>query len=108
MTAVFAQTLSTVKSPDGKIEVVVSLSSGLLGYNVSVQNEMVLKPSGLGVIREDADLSKDLVFISVSPVQKVSDSYKMLYAKMLKKETLPTRPTKRCFICVMQKMICWM
>ena len=76
-----AQTLPLVKSPDGKIEVSVSLSSGLLNYRVSLQNETVLKPSSLGIIREDADLSKTLIFLSSTPVQKVTDNYKMLYAK---------------------------
>ena len=81
LTIINAQTIATIKSPDGKIEVKVSLSSGLLNYGVAVQNETVLKPSSLGIIREDADLSKDLVLLSTTPVQKVTDNYKMLYAK---------------------------
>ena len=81
LTSLMAQTLSTVKSPDGKIEVSVSLSSGLLHYSVTTQNETVLEPSNLGIIREDADLSKDLVFLSSTPVQKIVDNYKMVYAK---------------------------
>jgi len=96
ITSLIAQTLSTVKSPDGKIEVSVSLSSGLLNYTVSAQNETVLKPSTLGVIREDADLSKDLVFISSTPVQKVVDNYKMLYAK---KRNITYTANKKVFHC---------
>src|SRR5215203_3352860 len=76
-----AQMLPVVKSPDGKIEVSVSLSAGLLSYSVSVQNKMVLKPSTLGIVRQDADLSKELILLSSTPVQKVTDNYKMLYAK---------------------------
>src|SRR5687768_2716285 len=81
LTIISAQTVGTIKSPDGKIEARVSLSSGLLTYSVAAQNETVLKPSSLGIIREDADLSKELVFLSSTPVQKVTDNYKMLYAK---------------------------
>jgi len=81
LTIINAQTIATVKSPDGKIAVSVTLSSGLLNYSVAIQNETLLKPSSLGIIREDADLSKDLVLLSSTPVQKVTDSYKMIYAK---------------------------
>ena len=76
-----AQTIPGVKSPDGKIEVTVSLAGGELRYTVSFQNETVLKPSNLGIIREDADLSKNLVLLSSTPAQKVTDNYKMVYAK---------------------------
>src|SRR5688500_9760495 len=76
-----AQALPVVKSPDGKIEVSVNLSAGLLSYSVSLQNETLLKSASLGIVREDADLSKDLVLLSSTPVQKVTDNYQMLYAK---------------------------
>ena len=76
-----AQTIPGVKSPDGKIEVTVSMAGGELRYSVSFQNEKVLRPSNLGIIREDADLSKDLIFVSSAPVQKITDNYKMLHGK---------------------------
>ena len=94
LASVIAQTSSTVKSPDGKITVSVNLSSGLLTYTVEVQNETVLKPSNLGIIREDADLSKDLVLLSSTPVQKVIDNYKMLYAK---KSNITYQANKKTF-----------
>src|SRR5688500_9660007 len=76
-----AQTIPGVKSTDGKIEVAVSLAGGELRYSVSFQNETILKPSNLGIIREDADLSKELVLLSSTPVQKITDNYKMVFAK---------------------------
>ena len=94
LTRLSAQSLGNIKSLDGKIDVSVNLSSGLLNYTVSFQKETVLKSSSLGIIREDADLSKDLVFLSSSPVQKVTDNYKMIYAK---KRSINYQANKKVF-----------
>jgi alpha-glucosidase len=85
---------ATVKSPDGKIDVKLTLASGQLTYTVAHQNEIVLKPSKLGLIREDADLSKDLVLLSSSPVQKVADQYQMIYGK---KKNINYQANKKVF-----------
>ena len=76
-----AQASLTVKSPDGKIEARLSVASGQATYTVRHQNEIVIRTSRLGLVREDADFSTGLSFVSSSPVQKVTDHYRMIHGK---------------------------
>lgn len=71
-----------VKSPDGKISVVLQTGlNGTMTYSVHYQDKPVLIDSRLGILRPDADFSSGLRVMSVSPVTPVSDSYTLLYGK---------------------------
>lgn len=50
-------------------------------YKVYYNKEIVLDSSELGIIREDADFSKNLEIIDISEGEKISDSYSMLQGK---------------------------
>ncbi len=69
-------------SPDSKLKVTLkSDAKKAYNYTVSYDNKTVLEPSKLGVVRMDADFTKDLYFISAEKVEKVKDQYEMLNAK---------------------------
>lgn len=77
-----AQRSFTLKSPDKNIQVKFELDkSGVPTYSVKNENAVVLERSKLGLIRQDADFSKNLSFISASAVGKVTDSYELLTSK---------------------------
>lgn len=72
----------SVKSPDGRISVhLVSLDSGTFKYKISVDGKDVINPSALGLVRDDADFSKNLSVEKVSNEEKVSDKYELLHGK---------------------------
>src|SRR5690606_26423300 len=77
--SVFAQEMT---SPDEKLKVTLK-SDAKRAYNYSVlyDGKTVFEPSKLGVVRMDADFTKDLYIISVEKVEKVKDQYEMLNAK---------------------------
>src|ERR1035437_4560199 len=79
----FAQnSVVTIESPDKKILVKILVNkNGQPNYTVSYDNEIVLKPSALGLIRTDGDFSKNLKLSSSSPVENIIDNYQMIYAK---------------------------
>ncbi len=80
----FGESSYTVKSPNGKIAVTFSITpEGIPVYTVSYSGAVVLRQSKLGIVRSDADFSKDLKLISASDEKQVSENYKMLYGKRL-------------------------
>jgi len=68
-----------ISSPDKNIE--VTCFPGQATYDISYKGEKVLHDSKLGVIRSDADFSKDLKVIKVSNPSIVKDNYTMVNAK---------------------------
>lgn len=69
-------------SPDGKIQVILkSDSKKSYTYAVNFEGKTVLEPSKLGVVRMDADFTKDLYLIKAENVELVKDKYEMLNAK---------------------------
>lgn len=73
---------AVVASPDGALEVRVSLNAeGAPRYAVSRAGRPVLAESRLGLVRDDTDFSRGLALAAVSPVEPVSDRYEMLTAK---------------------------
>ncbi|MGI4728184.1 MAG: glycoside hydrolase family 97 catalytic domain-containing protein [Janthinobacterium lividum] len=76
---------ATVSSPDKKLKVsFVSVKGQGVTYQVSYLGATVLQNSKLGIIRSDADFTKSLTILHVSPVQAVIDNYTMLFAKKSK------------------------
>ena len=73
---------TTIKSPDGKISAEILLDKNQqLVYNISYAGEAVMENSRLGVIREDADFSTGMQWLSNSKQSKVKDHYNTLNAK---------------------------
>lgn len=78
----WGQSSHIIYSPDSLISVEFKLSEdGKAVYSVSRSGTLVLEESRLGVVREDEDLSGNLVLISVSGPERITDSYTMLYGK---------------------------
>jgi hypothetical protein len=74
-----------VESPSGSICAQISVSQeGIPEFEILFKNNSVTRHNRLGIVREDADFSRDLTLISVSAVEKVEDHYSMLYGKRLK------------------------
>lgn len=72
----------TVASPDGRLQVVISLGDGgAPQYAVKLGEKSVLRPSKLGLIREDADFSQSLKLAKISEVRQVREEYEILTAK---------------------------
>ena len=71
-----------VSSPDGRVGVRVEIDAGgEPRYVVSFAGRDVLRPSRLGLVRDDADLSAGLRLTGVPAVERVADDYEMLTAK---------------------------
>ncbi len=73
-------------SPSGNIEIIISQTSDSLTYEVKYANtgengQTIIRPSPLGLVREDADFSKDLTFVSAENVREFSTSYTLTSGK---------------------------
>jgi alpha-glucosidase len=72
----------TVKSPDKSLEVIVKIDkSGIPVYSVTRDKQIVLENSRLGIIREDADFSKDLKIRKRNKSEIIDDDYTLLSGK---------------------------
>lgn len=70
----FAESVATVKSPDGNIVVTVSEDNGQLSYSVTNKGVPFIEKSALGLVMDYADCSQNLSLGEVS-YDKLSDSY---------------------------------
>lgn len=82
----------TVASPDGRLAVRVTLDAdGVPRWTVTRAGRAVLRPSRLGVVRDDVDLSRGLRLVGVSGVERVEDDYEILTAKRRRNRYRATR-----------------
>jgi hypothetical protein len=73
---------ATVKSPNGNIQAEIILNQNQqLFYHIKYAGEEILQYSKLGIVREDADFSANMQWISSTAPMLVSDKYNMLNAK---------------------------
>ncbi|MGC8825198.1 MAG: glycoside hydrolase family 97 catalytic domain-containing protein [Bacteroidales bacterium] len=69
-------------SPDGNIRVKVGLSqNGSLTYSVTANNQLIIKPSQLGLRLTSTDFSDSLTMVRIGESKRVSDQYSMLTGK---------------------------
>jgi alpha-glucosidase len=69
-------------SPNKKIEAEVWLNKNNgLQYNIRYGGKIIMQNAALGIIREDADFSKNLQWLSATEQTTVKDNYKILTAK---------------------------
>jgi alpha-glucosidase len=74
-----------VSSPDGKIHVKLNLDEAASPlFTVKYDNVEVLKNSKLGILRDDADFTKNLKLLSASDIEKITDNYTLLHGKQTK------------------------
>lgn len=64
----------SVASPDGRFEATVSLTDGMLSYNVKKEGTIIVKDSPLGLTLATEDLTQGLSFVSVA-TEEVDDPY---------------------------------
>ncbi|MBK8090322.1 MAG: glycoside hydrolase family 97 catalytic domain-containing protein [Chitinophagaceae bacterium] len=77
-----AQKSTIIKSPDNKIAAEVLLNKDQqLVYNIRYLNVAVLQNSSLGIVREDADFSMAMQWVTVSDQLLIKDNYRILTAK---------------------------
>lgn len=80
--AASGQRPASVESPNGRLRVEFSLDAGgVPRYAVLLDGRPVLRPSRLGLVRDDADFSRGLRLLSVSRAEAVRDRYEILTAK---------------------------
>jgi hypothetical protein len=71
-----------VKSPDGKLAAEVSFGdSQTATYAIRLNNQLVLRASRLGLVRDDEDFSKQISILKVDPPAPIEDRYQILTAK---------------------------
>lgn len=71
-----------MQSPNQRIEVTFELTAdGQPRYSAKLDGRPVLQSSQLGLVRDDADFTKALHFVSRSPKKRVEDRYEILTAK---------------------------
>lgn len=68
-------------SPDGHLRVNVGCDEGSAYYTVVLDQDTVLCRSALGVKTNMADMTQDLLLLSMSPVQSVTEQYTLPNAK---------------------------
>jgi alpha-glucosidase len=69
-------------SPNGRIEVAMGIDAkGQPRYEVTLDRTPALLPSRLGLVRDDADFSRNLQLVKESPIERVSDEYELLTNK---------------------------
>lgn len=84
----------TLTSPDKKIKISFSISSGSPVYSVYYENKIVINKSALGVKTGKDNLYQNLQLSKVSAVESVQDHYTMVNAK---KESINYKASKRTF-----------
>lgn len=73
---------TALKSPDGRLAVEVRLGNhGAAAYSISRDGHVVLAPSKLGLVRDDADFTHGLKLNGTSAVERAADDYEILTAK---------------------------
>ena len=71
-----------VKSPNGRLKINFYLNPEKAPrYSIELDGRKVLLESKLGLIRQDADFSRNLKLVSVSKPETVRDRYEILTAK---------------------------
>ncbi|MDI9364296.1 MAG: glycoside hydrolase family 97 catalytic domain-containing protein [Flavobacterium sp.] len=77
-----AQKSFTVSSPNKKLSAICTINkNGDATYNILYLQQPLLEKSKLGIVREDADFSIALLFVSASKNSIIKDSYHILTAK---------------------------
>lgn len=72
----------SLSSPDGRLRVDLSLAAdGGPRYAVWHGSRPVLADSALGLVRDDADFTRDLRLLGATPAEPVEDRYEILTAK---------------------------
>jgi hypothetical protein len=72
-----AETEWSLTSPDGEHEISVSLESGQLTYQASLDGKIVIQKSPLGLRRDDEDFESGLVFDNAGTVEKSREKYEL-------------------------------
>ncbi|HEV2453916.1 MAG TPA: glycoside hydrolase family 97 catalytic domain-containing protein [Verrucomicrobiae bacterium] len=67
----------SLKSPDGRCGIAVSLESGRLNYETSLDGRVVIGKSPLGLRRDDQDFEEGLVFENAGRVEKRREKYEL-------------------------------
>lgn len=68
-------------SPDGNLTVNFYLDDGEPGYLVSLNNEVVIDSSALGLVFDEIDLSKEMELVETSSISLYKDEYSLLHGK---------------------------
>ncbi|WP_434026070.1 glycoside hydrolase family 97 catalytic domain-containing protein [[Pseudomonas] boreopolis] len=77
-----ADVLGTVESPDGQLRVEMSRDAdGRPNYRLLRQGREVIASSPLGLVGEEADLSRGLAFAGADAPEALSDDYELLSGK---------------------------
>ncbi|MBI5470992.1 MAG: glycoside hydrolase family 97 catalytic domain-containing protein [Ignavibacteriae bacterium] len=75
---------NNVTSPNGVIEVVLNVGAdGTPEFDLLYKGRSVMKKSRLGLVRDDADFSDHVRFISASDVEQVEDQYTLMHGKKI-------------------------
>ena len=83
-----------VFSPDKKIRTDFIVKNGQPFFSIRYDGKSIMEESPLGLERKDADFTKNLRLMSVSPLSEVSDIYQM---KNAKRSRLSYHAVKRIF-----------
>ena len=79
---VMAAKSSMTNSPDGKLNVALQVNEkGQALYSVQLNGKDVLRPSALGLIRDDQSFAEGLTLENISSLERIEDNYKMLLGK---------------------------
>lgn len=77
------QTNTVINSPDGSLSVHLGVKPSKQAYYLVLKdNKVVIDTSLLGIVREDADFSKDLQPVSFEEPVTVKDSYHLFHGKL--------------------------
>jgi hypothetical protein len=77
-----AEAVFSLAGPDGRLQVGLRLTpQGEPRYSVQLGGRRVLDESRLGIVRQDADFTRALELVDVTPLESVHDEYELLTSK---------------------------
>lgn len=71
----------TMSSPDERITINLSYANSSLTYTVQNKDQLIVSSSRLGIIRNDANLSTNLKYLSSEETVNITQSYQLLTGK---------------------------
>lgn len=73
---------SVTSSPDGKLNIAFQVNEkGQPVYSIQLNGRNVVKPSSLGLIKDDKSFAEGLTLDNISGIERIEDNYTMLLGK---------------------------
>ena len=94
-TSAYAQSATTVTSPDGTIQLKMSINGGELMYEVSYRGKAVIEPSALGMDLQDQPSLGGSMHVVSARTDRIDETYTVPAGKRIRSTTFATHCPSR-------------